>query len=81
VSENGRIKFTWPQLVWAIATLLAILGQWYDIRTQTALNRQAFEMFVNQDEKDKQRLWEAVRDAQAAEDERAQHKVNKGRNQ
>ena len=64
--QNGRIRLSWGQIVWALTTTAILLGSWYDMRSQMALNRQAFDLFVTQDEKDKGQLWEAVKDVQAA---------------
>jgi len=32
--SNGRIKLTWPQIVWGISILIGLVGAWYDVRTK-----------------------------------------------
>ena len=34
MNDDGRLKLSWAQIVWGIATLVAIIGAWYDLRFQ-----------------------------------------------
>ncbi len=71
--QNGRIKLTVKEVIaWAVL-LAAVLGQWYDTRTQIALAVQSAELRARADDvehaelrKEDGRLWRAVEDAQAA---------------
>lgn len=64
--SNGRIKLSWAQIAWAIATIATVIGAWYDTRTQIALVRQ--EIGIRQQAADTEhvRMWRAIDDANAA---------------
>lgn len=71
---NGRIRLSWAQIAWAIATMAAIMGSWADTRSQLALTRQELALRANADDKEHdslrqedQRIWGAVREVQASE--------------
>lgn len=64
--DNGRIKLTWPQVVWGISLLAAILGSWYDTRGQVALLRQEAGLRFQQSDAEHTRMWRAIDEAQAA---------------
>lgn len=34
--ENGRIRLTWGQIVWAVGVIVAVLGSWADNRVWQA---------------------------------------------
>jgi hypothetical protein len=63
---NGRIRLSWPQIVWATATLAAVVGAWADMRSQMALLRQEMGLRVQQSEADHARMWIAIDDAKAS---------------
>ena len=71
-ADNGRIKLTWAQIAWAVATLAAVVGAWADTRAQLALIRQEIALRVIQSEmvhgqfrEQDEKLWRAVGDALA----------------
>jgi hypothetical protein len=64
--NNGRVKLSWGQIVWGIATLAAVLGSWYDTRNQIALVRAELQIRVESAELENTRIWDAIRDAYAA---------------
>lgn len=63
---NGRIKLSWAQVAWAIATIAAVLGSWYDTRAQIGLVRAELGIRVHQGEQEHARMWKAIDDANAA---------------
>ncbi len=64
--QNGRVKLSWGQIVWAVGVIAAILGSWYDVRTQQEITRQALALHVQWEEREIARIWKAVEAAQAA---------------
>lgn len=66
MTDNGRVRLSWGQIVWAVATLAAVLGSWYDTRTQIALVRAELAIRVQAAEQENGRIWQAIRDVQAA---------------
>lgn len=58
--KNDRIKLSWAQIVWALATLGAIVASWADTRSQIALVRQEMALRVVQTEADHGRMWKAI---------------------
>lgn len=64
---EGRVTMSWAQVIWAIATIAAIVGSWYDTRTQVALARQELALRVAHDQVEHARMWRAIDDANAAE--------------
>lgn len=71
---NGRIRLAVRDIIaWAVL-LAAVLGSWYDGRTQQALTQQKLVLHIEAERearaelrKEDERLWQAVREAQAAE--------------
>lgn len=62
---NGRLRVSWAQIVWGIATLSAIIGSWADTRTQIALMRQEIGLRVQQADVEHGRMWRAIDEAKA----------------
>lgn len=65
--ENGRVRLSWAQIVWAVATLAAIIGSWYDTRTQIDLVRNELKIRTEQRDQEHVRMWKAIDEANAAE--------------
>ena len=63
---NGRIRLSWAQIVWGITTLAALIGGWYDTRSQLGLIRAELGLRVQQADKEHAQMWEAIKDAKAS---------------
>lgn len=62
MNDNGRVKLTWPQVVWIIGTIVMLVSGWADIRAQIGSVRQEIAARSMADDKEYGRIWEAIRD-------------------
>lgn len=69
--DNGRVRLSWAQIAWGIATLATLIGSWYDTRGQITLLRAEVGMRVVVDDKEHARMWEAIDEAGAAQVKRS----------
>ena len=65
--SNGRIKLSWAQIVWAIATIGAVIGAWADTRSQLSLIHQEIGLRVQQANDEHARLWKAIDEAKSSQ--------------
>jgi len=63
---NSRIRLSWSQIAWGVATLAAIIGSWADTRSQIALMRQEIGMRVQQADAEHGRIWKAIDEKKAS---------------
>jgi hypothetical protein len=71
---NGRVKLSVREIIMWATLLAAILGGWYDGRSQQALTQQKLAIHIEDEHEARgelkaadSHLWQAVRDAQASE--------------
>ena len=64
---NGRVKLSWAQIAWGIATLGAVISAWYDLRSQITGVKSEMFVRVQAAEREHGQIWEAIHEVQARE--------------